>query len=203
MIILYSLNRLIGYPAINNETEGEALDSAYIYGVMDFGSFSRIIFTRPLLVNSEIESVTINSLITDNSKNKDLTILEDKVQSGLPHESKNFLLKKTEKGAKICYRICVFPGQTNIPKFREILKSQTFSLQIYLEDLHLRAFNSRNNEEYRSLSLLEKNINFVILKSDLFLIKSIEEALLGSSKTMVRSSNAYTYLRREYTINNI
>ena len=179
---------MIRYPTINNETEGEALNSAYIYGVMDFGSFSRIIFTRPLIVNTEIESVTVNSLI-DNSKNKDLTILEDKVQTDLPPEKKNSLQKKNEKSAKISYRICIFPGQANIPKFRETLKSQIFSLEIYAEDLHLRAFNIRNNEEYRNLSLLEKNTNFVILKSDLFLIKCIEEALQESSKSMVRSDN--------------
>lgn len=153
---------------------------------MDFGSFSRILFTRPLLVNTETEFVTTNSLLTDNTKSKELIILEDEIEIEGNYESKIISRKKNEKGAKISYRICVFPGQANIPKFKEILKYQTFSLQIYYEDLQKRAFNSQNTEEYRNLVLLEKNTNFVILKSDIFLIKCVEKALLESSRSMVR-----------------
>lgn len=154
--------RLGDFPLLEKESEGDALDSVYVYGQLNFGPLSRTVFVRPLQIN----------------ENKNTEKFEN----------------PSDQEAIISQRICVLLGLYDILKFKEELSSQTFSLQIHREDLSSRAFGKRKSEEYRDFVQAEKVAdkivtlvpNYTIMKSDLFLLECVANALDDSARTMVR-----------------
>jgi hypothetical protein len=151
-----------GFPVLSGELEGDALDSVYIYGKLDLGAVSRTVFVRPLPIIRDTDN---DGNILKNDKNEKLSLLQESVVS---------------------HSICLLPGLNDTLKFKEILSSQTFSLQIHREDLYKRAFHVRNIEEYRSLQSAEKITTSAIVKSDLFIIQCIERALTTASQVQVQ-----------------
>ena len=180
---MYSLLfRLGGFPILPNESEGDALNSVYVHGVLTLGPWTRMIFMRPLGISNTSNDMSIKS-----NKNTPIQSVSS-VASTVPHTQLTSITEseqKCHKDAPIHQRVCVLPGLADISKFKEQLSTQTFSLQIYREDICDRAFDIRNIEEYRDLQSGDKSNGFCITKSDLFLIKCITDALDDSSKVLV------------------
>ena len=173
---------------LSNETEGDALNSVYVHGVLTLGPWTRMIFIRPLGVSNthtQTRSVSLSNTHTQSQQVSVSTPAAPHTQLSSTKESD--AKEKCHEDGAIHQRVCVLPGLADISKFKEDLSTQTFSLQIYREDICERAFDLRNIEEFRDLQSGDKSTGFGITRSDLFLIKCITDALDDSSKILVRT----------------
>ena len=179
---------LEGFPILKNEYEGDSLNSVYIYGKLEFGNFSRTVFMRPLSCTENGQSTVLekSTKFKTNSNSESDSGLIPKIDSLLP----------SKWISSISNKISFLIFQADIPIFIEKLKTQCFTLQIFRDDIQKRAFNSQNTDNYRDLRILEKencSINgtkigneFEVMKSDLYFINCLRDALEDSSRTMVR-----------------
>lgn len=178
---------LEGFPIFKNEYEGDSLNSVYIHGKLDFGNFSRTVFMRPLSCTENEQSTVLKKNIKKlkNDSNSDSDQIP-KIGSSQP----------SKWISPISNKIFFLIAQADIPIFIEKLKTDFFTLQIFRDDIQKRAFNSRNTDHYRDLRILEKENcimngtkienEFEVMKSDLYLINCLRDALEDSSRTMVR-----------------
>ena len=123
------METLGGYPVLQDEKEGDALDPVYIYGKLELGSFTRTVFVRPL----SIQKVVMND---DDVNGNSSSSSSSSPQANL---------------IDIDYKFCFLPGIADLAKFRESLTSATFLLQVHRENLHERAFSIRNVDEWKKL----------------------------------------------------
>ena len=176
-----------GFPILKNEYEGDSLNSVHIHGKLDFGNFSRTVFMRPLSFTENGQSTVLEKNIKlKNDSNSDSDLIP-KMDSPLP----------SKWISPISNKISFLISQADIPIFIEKIKTQFFTLQIYRDNVQKRAFNSRNTDHYRDLRILEKENcimngtkienEFEVMKSDLYLMNCLRDALEDSSRTMVRN----------------
>ena len=189
--LLFVLTRsLEGFPILENEVEGDSLNSVYMHGKVNFGNFSRMVFFRPLSCTKNGQSTVVQK-ITESRSQYNSELLVD-VKTGIER------LKPSKWISPISNKICFLISQADIPNFKEKLKNQFHAVQIFRDNVQSRAFNLRNIENYRNLLLIEKEREncigivtkigdeFEASKSDLFLLQSLGDALDDSSRTMVR-----------------
>jgi hypothetical protein len=184
---------LEGFPILEKELEGDSLNSVYMHGKLNFGNFSRMVFFRPLSCTKNSQS-TVLQKTPESRSHKDSELLVD-VKTGIE------CLNPSKWISPISHKISFLISQADIPNFKEKLQNQFYTLQIFREDVLSRAFNLRNMNNYRDLLFLEKEIEkekencivvgkkideFEMLKSDLFLLQCLGDALDDSSRTMVR-----------------
>lgn len=184
-----------GFPILENEVEGDSLNSVYIHGKLNFGNFSRTVFFRPLSCTKNGKS-TVLQKITESRSQNNLELVDVKTGIECSNPSKWI--------SPISHKISFLISQGDIPNFKEKLKNQFYTVQIFRENVHSRAFNLRNIENYRNSLFLERKIEkekerencvgvatkigneFEVPKSDLFLLQCLGDALDDSSRTMVR-----------------
>jgi hypothetical protein len=186
---------LEGFPTLENEVEGDSLNSVYMHGKLNFGNFSRMAFFRPLSCTKDGQSTVLQKITESRYYKNDSELLVD-VKTGIQCSNPSKWI------SPISNKISFLISQSDTPTFKEKLKNQFYKVQIFRDNVHSRAFNSRNIENYRNLQFLEKEMEkgrencigvvtkigdkFEVLKSDLFLLQCLGDALDDSSRTMVR-----------------
>ena len=187
-------NSLEGFTILENEVEGDSLNSVYIHGKLKFGNFSRMLFFKPLSCTKNGRSTVLQKIMGYRSHDNSELLVDDK--AGIE------CLNPSKRISPISHRISFLISQSDIPNFRVKLKNQYYTLQIFRENVHSRAFNLRNIEKYRNLLFLEKEMEkencvgiatktgneFEVSQSDLFLLQCLGDALDDSSRTMVREA---------------
>ena len=168
------------------ECEGDSLNSVYIHGNLNFGNFTRMVFFRPLSCTENRQSTVLRKAPEFKSEHNSNVDLEFGIGKLIP----------TKRVVPISHKISFLISQADIANFKEKLRTQFLTLQIFHDDIYNRAFSSRNTENYQKFQLIEKENctgikaivgnEFEVMKSDLFLIQCIIEALKDSSRIMVR-----------------
>ena len=168
--MILHMETLGGYPVLQDETEGDALDPVYIYGKLELGSFTRTVFVRPL---------SIQKVVTNDENDTTNASSSSSPQANL---------------INIDTKFCFLPGLADLSKFRESLTSATFLLQIHRENLYERVFSIRNLEEWKNLgqqqpvAAVAKPAGKVpvetgpITLTDLFLVNCIDIAMATASQ---------------------
>ena len=178
---------------LENEVEGDSLNSIYIHGKLNFGNFSRTVFFRPLSCTKYGQS-TVSQKMTESRSQNNSELVD--VRTGIE------CVNPSQWISPISHKISFLISQSDIPNFKEKLKNQFYTVQIFRDNVHSRAFSLRNIENYRNLLFLEKEMEkesencigavtkigdeFEVPKSDLFLLQCLGDALDDSSRTMVR-----------------
>jgi hypothetical protein len=189
-LLIVLTRSLEGFPTLENEVEGDSLNSVYMHGKLNFGNFSRTVFFRPLSCTKNGQSTVLQKITESRSQNNSELLVDVKTGIQCSNPSKWI--------SPISNKISFLISQSDTPTFKEKLKNQFHTVQIFRDNVHSRAFNLRNIENYRNLQFLEKEREnyigvvtkigdeFEVLKSDLFLLQCLGDALDDSSRTMVR-----------------
>jgi hypothetical protein len=142
--LVLHLDALGGYPVLNNELEGDALDPVYVYGKLELGSFSRSVFVRPLVVEDVVAGgdgsaaaaggatpVAATAGVTPSASDGNLAGLDattatlDTTTAALAAPA-----APEENLAPFGHKICLLPGMADLKLFKECLTSATFVLQV-------------------------------------------------------------------------
>jgi hypothetical protein len=149
------------FPILNEETEGDVLNSAYVHGTLDFGSFSRMVFVRPLKMTKYAELSN-----TENQQKDREAIISQRicVLPGLADISK--------------FKEDISTRTFTLQIHRENIDLRTFTKRKSEEYREL------------VVSEKSQVITLSMTKSDVYLVQCVGTALEESSKTMVSRIHA-------------